>query len=167
MTESQVEQLYDDFELPEDTYTLLMTAPVWSLPFWAGFVAPTLSTACLVLAFKNELDNVTKGNPFGVPAGIRTSVQVAQYLGVIIGILMEQEIPQGLVIIGKGAEQERHGGIRWGRILMPSLLRMTIGYLFVCCLFLTVVQEGGLCLCMAFVKFEISTLTHFNISLQT
>jgi hypothetical protein len=139
-TESQVENLDDDFELPADTYTLLMTAPVCSIPFFAGFIAPALSASCVILVFINEIDKGTTGNPFGVPAGVSSGVRVAQYLGVIIGILMEQEIPQGLLIIGKGAEQEQDG-IRWSRLILTSLLRMTIGYLYICCLFLTVMQE--------------------------
>lgn len=97
LTASQVEELYDNFELPADTYTLLMTAPLWSISFWSGFVAPALSGACLILALANEADNRSPGNPFGLPAGVRSSVRAAQYLGVIIGILMEDEIPQGLV----------------------------------------------------------------------
>jgi hypothetical protein len=143
LTESQVEELYDDFELPADTYTLLMTEPIWSVPFFAGFIAPSISAACLILAFQNEWDNGSPGNPLGVPAGIRSSVRAAQFLGVSIGILTEEEIPTALVIIGKRAEQERHAGIAWHRILLPSILRMCIGYMFIFCLFLTVVQEDS------------------------
>ena len=55
---SQVERLYDNFELPADTYTLLMTEEIWSVPFWAGFIAPVLSATCLVMALKNVYDRV-------------------------------------------------------------------------------------------------------------
>lgn len=139
LNESMVEELYDTFELPPDTYTLLMTQPIYSIPFLAGFIAPLLAASCLILAFINELDQKSHGNPFGVPAGVRNPVRAAQFLGVIVGILMESEIPTGLTIIGKGAEQQ--GGevaLRWSRLVATSLLRMTIGYLFICCLFLTV-----------------------------
>lgn len=139
LTESMVEEMYDTFELPPDTYTLLMTQPIYSIPFLAGFIAPLLAASCLILAFINELDQKSYGNPFGVPAGVRNPVRAAQFLGVIVGILMESEIPTGLTIIGKGAEQkDDENGMQWGRLVVTSLLRMTIGYLFICCLFLTV-----------------------------
>lgn len=56
-----------------------------------------------------------------------------------------QEIPTGLEIIGKGAEQEMSGGTKFSmkRIVFSSLLRLAVGYLFLLCLFLVVVQESS------------------------
>ena len=56
---------------------------------------------------------------------------------------MEEEIPLGLEIIGKGVEQDASGGYRFEmrRIVFSSILRLGVGYLFLLCLFLTVVQE--------------------------
>jgi S-adenosylmethionine:tRNA-ribosyltransferase-isomerase (queuine synthetase) len=34
-----VDQLYDNFELPESTYTFLITEPILSLPFAVGCIA--------------------------------------------------------------------------------------------------------------------------------
>jgi len=147
LNESQIEARYDKYELPESTYTLLMTENLISIPFATGIIAAAISMMCLVLALKNELDNETPGNPLGLPAGVRTEVRMAQYLGVLVGVLMEDEIPQALELIGKGAEQKiaaisdaRFFSMR--RVVLPSLLRMVVGYTFLCCLFLTVVQEN-------------------------
>lgn len=69
-------------------------------------------------------------------------------LGILIGVLMEEEIPTGLELIGKGAEQRASSGIvegRWfsmKRILLCAILRMGVGYMFILCLFLVVVQES-------------------------
>ncbi|KAL7531293.1 hypothetical protein ACHAXR_003958, partial [Thalassiosira sp. AJA248-18] len=145
LTESMIEEICDKkYEFPESAYTLLITENLTSIPFATGIIAALLSMMCLVLAFRNELDNATDGNPLGLPAGVVTEVRIAQYLGVIIGVLMEEEIPQGLELIGKGAEQQISGGTRYSmtRIALPSLLRMAIGYTFLSCLFLTVVQES-------------------------
>ena len=71
---------------------------------------------------------------------------------------MEDEIPTGLELIGKSAEQAKVSATRskaeiltgqvttrrfsTSRIVLPALLRLGIGYLFLCCLFLVVVQES-------------------------
>lgn len=144
-SESMMDLEDDTYELPESTYTLLMTEHIASIPFVTGIIAAAFSLMCLVLAFMNEFDNRSDGNPFGMPAGVTPTVRLAQYLGVIIGVIMEEEIPQGLEIIGKGAEQSISGGDRFSmrRIFLPSLLRMIVGYTFLACLFLTVFQESS------------------------
>jgi hypothetical protein len=47
-------------------------------------------------------------------------------------------------VIGKGLEQEVTGGtnLKFRRIVFSSLLRLAVGYLFLLCLFLVVVQES-------------------------
>ena len=61
----------------------------------------------------------------------------------------QTEIPQALELIGKGAEQKisadgTHDEHRFSkkRIFLPALLRLSVGYMFLMCLFMTVVQES-------------------------
>ena len=145
LTESDVELMHDTYELPESAYTFLTSEDVFSIPFFAGLASAAISLWALSLALMNELDNGTFKNPLGVPPGNRKEVRMAQFLGVVIGVLLEEEIPQGLELIGKGAEQtiSHSTYFSWTRIILPSLLRMGIGYTFLCCLFLTVVQESS------------------------
>jgi hypothetical protein len=75
----------DRFELPESTYSLLITENMCSIPFYAGIVASALSIMCLLLTLLDELQNKQPGNPLGVPAGLPPEVRMAQYLGIIIG----------------------------------------------------------------------------------
>lgn len=65
MTESAVEAKYDEYELPESTYSLLMTEKIMSIPFFTGILSVFLSLFALVLALKNELDNGETGNFLG------------------------------------------------------------------------------------------------------
>mmetsp|Transcript_20385 Transcript_20385/g.58971 ORF Transcript_20385/g.58971 Transcript_20385/m.58971 type:complete len:591 (-) Transcript_20385:139-1911(-) len=72
----------------------------------------------------------------------KVMTHLSQYFDV--GVLMEEEIPQGLELIGKGVEQDicaKRIRFPMKRIVPASLLRLAIGYLFLCSLFLTVVQE--------------------------
>ena len=83
----EVEQKYDDFEFPESTYTFLIAEPIISTPCGVGCVAYGISLACLVLALRNELDNGTDDNPYGI-AEVTMNVRAVQFLGIIIGVLM-------------------------------------------------------------------------------
>ena len=95
---------------------------------------------------RNELDNGEQGNFLGLPAGVPEEVRLAQYFGIFIGVLMEDEIPTGLELIGKSVEQRRHlyadEGIERKKIVLSALLRLVIGYTFLFALFLVVVQES-------------------------
>eukprot|EP00804_Cyclotella_cryptica_P006522 CCRYP_012789-RB/>CCRYP_012789-RB protein AED:0.24 eAED:0.24 QI:253/1/1/1/0.71/0.8/15/71/708 len=136
--------LYDMFELPDSTFTFMITHKTLSVPFFTGLIACALALMCLILVFINELDKGTIDNPFSLPAGVTTEVRVAQFVGVIIGVLMEEEIPLGLEIIGKGIKQDnaRGNGFKLGNILFSSILRLSVGYFFLLTLFLTVIQES-------------------------
>ena len=65
LTESAIDEMEDDYELPASTFSLLTTEDPTSLPFATGVVTAALMTFCLVLALTNELDNAKPGNPFG------------------------------------------------------------------------------------------------------
>ena len=62
LTASEVEALFDNYELPSDTYSLLLTSDIISIPFFTGIVGCFISLFALTLAFKNEWDNGSVGN---------------------------------------------------------------------------------------------------------
>ena len=72
---------FEKYELPQSTYTLLITERVLSRPFFAGIVAAGLSVMSLSIVLINEIENGTANNPLGLPAGVETEVRMAQYLG--------------------------------------------------------------------------------------
>ena len=72
---------YEEFELPQSTYTLFITENVLSLSFFAGIIATALSVSSLSIVLINELNNKTPNSPFGMPAGVNWEVRTAQYLG--------------------------------------------------------------------------------------
>ena len=87
VTTADTESAYttDKFELPESTYTLLISEDIVSMPFIAGIIAWCMSLLCLVLVLLDELGNAEPWNPLGVPAGLQPEVRMAQYLGIIVG----------------------------------------------------------------------------------
>eukprot|EP00577_Skeletonema_sp_RCC1716_P005244 CAMPEP_0113387154 /NCGR_PEP_ID=MMETSP0013_2-20120614/8386_1 /TAXON_ID=2843 ORGANISM="Skeletonema costatum, Strain 1716" /NCGR_SAMPLE_ID=MMETSP0013_2 /ASSEMBLY_ACC=CAM_ASM_000158 /LENGTH=769 /DNA_ID=CAMNT_0000270033 /DNA_START=12 /DNA_END=2318 /DNA_ORIENTATION=+ /assembly_acc=CAM_ASM_000158 len=133
---------YKKFPFPESTYTLLITERVLSMPFVVGMITVAGSLMCLSITLMNELDNREDGNHYGLPAGVPKAVRIAQFLGIIIGVLMEEEVPLGLEIIGKCVEQHMSGGhdFNTSKIVCSCILRVAVGYMFLACLFLTVIQ---------------------------
>lgn len=62
------------------------------------------------------------------------------------GVLMEEEIPVGLEVIGKGLKQDETQGnvvFKMRHIIFSSILRLIVGYLFLITLFLTVIRESN------------------------
>ncbi|KAL7551942.1 hypothetical protein ACHAWF_015151 [Thalassiosira exigua] len=194
LTESQIEVLHDNYAFPESTYTFLTTEGVASAPSAVAILTSAFCMLCLVLAFKNEQDNAEEGNPLGIVAGVQLPVKVAQYCAQFHNMytkrgnmsvnMKKPEATEGLELIGKAVEQDISGGNRFSipRIVLPSLLRLATGYLFLLCMFLTVVQESTvldiffdiLALevrlhCRGFLsasKFPRLTVRHFNSALK-
>ncbi len=76
--------LHDTWELPESTFTLMITHKISSFPFFTALIACALALMCLILVFINELDKGTIDNPFALPAGVTTEVRMAQFVGTTI-----------------------------------------------------------------------------------
>lgn len=145
ITLEEVEQQHDKFELPASTYTFFITEPVFSLPFFVGLITYGVCLACLSLALKDELDSGTDDNPYGIAEVTRT-VRIAQYLGIIVGVLIDEEIPTGLELIGKAFEQKEkrdHRVFPRSKIFFSSIMRISIGAMFLTNLFFVIVQESN------------------------
>ncbi|KAL9185555.1 hypothetical protein ACHAXT_003332 [Thalassiosira profunda] len=115
----------DRYALSESTFSFLITAHPLSVPF----------------AFAPAVSKGTKGNPLGIPAGVTQVVRTAQFFGV----LMEDEIPQGLQLIANAAG---HALLLNGRkearrrVIVSSIFRLVVGYLFLSSLFINIAQNA-------------------------
>lgn len=70
--------------ISQSTHSFLFTESPTSMPFYFGLGIAIMSFACLILAL---VDNVQHGEvPYNVPVTVRT----AQYLSIIIALLMEE-----------------------------------------------------------------------------
>jgi len=85
-----------------------------------------------------------KENPLGIPAGVGGMVVAAQFLGVTVGVLMEDEIPQGLQHIANSAGRtvllNGEKAVQ-KRLMISSLFRLIVGYLFLSSLFINIAQN--------------------------
>ncbi|KAL7458616.1 hypothetical protein ACHAWC_010206 [Mediolabrus comicus] len=132
--------------LPESTHTLLHTQPMNSLPFAFSVGIALLSISCLVLVIWNALSAGEPGNKLGVPVRVETSVLIAQYCGLFVGLLAEEEIPQALILlrlITRESLQISYPEMSYTRFLLACVLRLVMGYLFLLNLFLTIVQADN------------------------
>jgi hypothetical protein len=132
------------YGLPESTFTFLITHGPLSVPFAFAVFSMFLSISCLSLTLASSIQQGSEGNRLGIPAGVEAPVRVAQFLGAIVGVLMEDEIPQGLQLIANGAG---HTLLLNGkkpvhkRVVVSSIFRLVVGYLFLSSLFINVAQN--------------------------
>ncbi len=131
--------------LEQSTFSLLLSEEVGTIPHTFALATSALSILCLVLALWSALTKGTKNNPFGLPVGVGPQVHIAQYAGLLIGVLMGEEVPAGLELLAMGVCQTLVlNGERLvrGRILFYSLLRLVVGYMFLMSLFFNVAQNN-------------------------
>ncbi|KAL7549674.1 LOW QUALITY PROTEIN: hypothetical protein ACHAWF_012944, partial [Thalassiosira exigua] len=141
--------------LPESTHSFLFTELVRSVPFVFGVGIAAMSYACLVLALINHL---TRGS---IPANVDWSVRTAQYLSILVALLMEEEIPTGLFLlkrISKPYLKSKFPEISYPKFVCSSLVRITSGYLFLINVLVVLMQADGVitifydCLALQFIQ---------------
>ena len=134
----------ESYELPESTYTFLITESFLSYSFFTGILTSILCFCTLGLALADQLKNGNPDNWLGLPPEVSTVVHVARYVAILIAVLNEQEIPTSLELIGKGVEQVPSATgekISMPRILFSSFLRILVGILFFITMFCCVIQS--------------------------
>jgi len=90
----------EPIKLTQSTYSFLFTEPVHSIPYAFAIGILVVSYTCLLLALVDNIYLVyTPENPLSVPVGVTTVVKVAQYLALSVGSIMEEEIPESLVLL--------------------------------------------------------------------
>ena len=70
--------------IPQSTHSFLFTEPCTTMPFYFGLGISVMSFTCLILAL---VDNLQNGE---IPYNVPISVRIAQYLSIVIALLMEE-----------------------------------------------------------------------------
>jgi len=140
--------------LPESTHTLFFTQPKCSIPFAFASSIILISLVCLAQAFLDNLglglDVFTKklppDNPLGIPANVSPSVRLAQYMGILIALLMETEIPTGaylLRMIPSSSFKKKFPNKSYRRFVASAMLRVFLGYFFLFNVLLILIKATG------------------------
>jgi hypothetical protein len=137
--ENKYEVLY---EFPASTFTFLISEKVFSFSFAVEIIVHTLCMTCLLLALRNQMSVGQHVNELGLAAEVSKEVHATRYIAILVAIINETEIPQALELIGMGFEQKASNKdrISFKRIFFSSLMRLMIGYTFLCSVFVVVVQ---------------------------
>ena len=133
----------DPIELTRSTHSLLFTEPINSLPFAFALVIVLVSYTCLFLACHNNMQDGSKGNLLNVPFGVAVDVRIAQYLSLVIGLLMEEEIPAALFLlrqVPKSSLRQTTPKLNYSRFVFTAIVRLLMGYAFLINMFLVVIQ---------------------------
>jgi len=128
---------------PQSTHSWLFTESFFSIPFAFAVGMVALSYISLILALLNVFEEGEPGNPFAVPEQVPTSVRIAQYLAMIIALIMEEEIPTGLYLLRLITKKSLHNTfprMKFSRFVAAAIVRLVMGYLFLFNTFCVVVQ---------------------------
>eukprot|EP00984_Skeletonema_dohrnii_P028459 scaffold18452_cov71-Skeletonema_dohrnii-CCMP3373.AAC.1 len=140
---------------PESSHSFLFTEPVKSIPFVFSLLIASMTYACLFIALINNVVNKD------VPVNVSTCVRAAQYIGellkpsthfissklhclklplvfalragILIALLMEEEIPTALFLlkrISKPILHSKYPDICYWKFVGSCILRFSMGYLF-------------------------------------
>eukprot|EP00571_Detonula_confervacea_P010374 CAMPEP_0172301852 /NCGR_PEP_ID=MMETSP1058-20130122/3671_1 /TAXON_ID=83371 /ORGANISM="Detonula confervacea, Strain CCMP 353" /LENGTH=597 /DNA_ID=CAMNT_0013012139 /DNA_START=29 /DNA_END=1819 /DNA_ORIENTATION=+ len=134
------EEALDPIQLPQSTHSLLFSEPVFSLPYGFALGLFTMSTTCLVLALVNNI------NTNDIPANVMPAVRTAQYLSILIALLMEEEIPTGLYLlrmIPRQSLRQKFPQMRYRKFIFSSMMRIFLGYFFLINVLLVLIQATG------------------------
>ena len=130
--------------LTQSTHSFLFTEPTCSLPFSFALGIVAISYTCLILAlFNNIYEDNPPWNPLNIPVGVSLDVRVAQYLSLMIGLIMEEEIPESLYLLRMISEKtlrNKAPNLKFGKFVFCACVRITMGYLFYFNMFIVVAQ---------------------------
>eukprot|EP00970_Alexandrium_tamarense_P018127 scaffold13320_cov215-Alexandrium_tamarense.AAC.11 len=136
----------EPIHIPQSSHSLLFTEEVCSLSFAFGLGIMVLSFLSLILALLNNLGKGEPGNLLGIPVQVDSSVRGAQYLAIIIGMLLEEEIPQSfylLRMIPKHSLKQRFSRMKYWQFVLSATIRLMMGYIFISNMFLVIAQASG------------------------
>ena len=135
--------------LPEDTYSLLATAPISSPALlFALFVVVTQVTSWFFL-IDSFTDIHDSENPFGVPADVEFHVRLVGFLGVLVAVFSQDDIVQSFNSLYNGfqlAPFEKQFGERrfqYTRWCVSIFLRIGQGSMGLLTVFLIVVRASN------------------------
>ena len=142
----------EPLKLPKSTHTLLFSQPMHSFPFAFAAAIALVCLSCLCMALAN---NVLKEGGYdsqswfmgaiveSVPANVSSSVRAAQYLSILIAMMMESEIPTGLMLLRNVPQSSYRAKFPRGsysRFVGSAILRIILGYLFLINVFVVMIQ---------------------------
>lgn len=133
----------DPIQLSASTHDFLFTEPTFSLPFCFAIAVVTISYTTLLLATTGGLSEGTPGNIVSVPANVSTSVRITQFIALVIGLIMEEEIPNSLYLlrsIPRESLHRRFPRLSYGRFIGSLIVRLVMGYLFLINMFIVVAR---------------------------
>mmetsp|Transcript_9587 Transcript_9587/g.16316 ORF Transcript_9587/g.16316 Transcript_9587/m.16316 type:complete len:607 (-) Transcript_9587:340-2160(-) len=116
----------NEINFPESSHSFLFTEPVKSIPFVFSLLIACMTYACLCIAL---FDNANKD----VPVNVSSCVRAAQYMGILIALLMEEEIPTALFLLKRISKPILHSKfpeLCYWKFVGSCILRFSMGYFF-------------------------------------
>lgn len=88
--------------LPQDTFSFLIIAENWSIPFVAALWIVTLQMTTFVLVLLDLSAQGEPGNVFGVPANVSAQLRATQFIAVLVAVLTQGDLRTAITLLRDG-----------------------------------------------------------------
>lgn len=153
----EVERLQPESEshtrLAGDIFTLMTTNGIYTKSWWFGVLIFILQMTLLVLICNSQFSQGNLSTPFNVPASVKPEAYVAQFLAMIVSIMLSKDIimpikemsmlwisnrDEWTAVIGKSNATNRDWAVR---ILLPNTLKFIEGIFVLFISFVIIIQS--------------------------
>ena len=142
----EAERPRHDFQLQQDIYTLLFTAPfsITSPTFLYCVFFVVFQFAVIALTLADLLKDGTPDNVLAVPPAVDTVVSVAQVLALFIAVLTTDELTTTLYLVSVGYDPEQvPPAATRSKWILTIVIRFVLGISVIFLCFVFIVQSTG------------------------
>lgn len=96
--------------LSPDTFSFLVAAPFWSVPYWTALFVFAFKNIIYILVALDMIDmSAPNGNVLSVPVAVETPVLVSQAMAFVIAVFTQNDVIQSLMMIYEGYNEKELG----------------------------------------------------------
>lgn len=92
--------------LPQDTFSMMIIAETWTLPFTASLIIFTLQVTIFVLTLLDLAREGEPGNAFGVPANVSAELRATQFIAVLVAVLTQGDLRTASILLRDGFNKD-------------------------------------------------------------
>jgi hypothetical protein len=138
----------------EDTFSLMMTNPVFSRDWALALAALSFQWVLLILIILNLLSTSANSSPLNIPYAVPLDVTIGQFLGIFICVGVQTDILSSIRLVAAiWAEEDWAALVGTGngtrtaffvRILLPNICKFLSGCMVLSVNFVTIVQSSNI-----------------------
>lgn len=142
-----------ELELSEDTFSLMMLTPWYSLPYLLGFATFCVETLLVALIMEYQVSESSRSTLFNIPVTVSSEVRIGQFIATVLALWFQTDIHSGVLFIllitllkenRERLLKDRPELNLFLNLILPNFLKACQGILCFCLAFILVLQGDNL-----------------------